>query len=1581
MSKRRALLLHCVFLFNCTVLLRNDALSQDASFPAEPKPIDRASSETLAARIERLHTALRPASPQLREQIRELEKKVTASKWTVVRPTLVESQAGTEFRILEDGSILASGPRGETDVYHLEFESPLDRVGAIRLEVLPHPSLQPGCCGRGENGSFVLTEAILRAATNRRETPRGRFIRVQLEGPHRQIKMNRLQIMSRGIDIGSTGKASISSTASKKGQLNAANCLDDSRFATNSRFEANPWWEVDLGKERPIDELVLWGHAFQIDTRRTMNGAVFTVLDKDRQTAWTHTLANSEKRIIGIPTTGFEPIAMHSAAATDEGEALPESRYRTAAAHAALDGSLESNSGWTITHGGGAQAISFQVEKTDQSKFLSLDLLQMHGKGQVLGHFRISVCDAPNCVLPESIARVLKVEGNERSPAQWKRLEDFVYEKQRKPDDFRADAQWMSDRLHEHIQALIRGEQFTDALAWSHELVELQRARSASIEDRAEAVVGQAILSAVAKGFTAATDEPEAEHKQLISQLSPADHRHHVLNELQGLSQTFENDAKALERLQHSFQSYLLSRASSFASEENAESLPAVLSAAREQTELLGEDSCIAAMTASQTAKLLAINSRNKEAVRWAELAAKVFEQNEVEDVFSAGVQRALARLKADMFLISAGEDRAAFQRQSFAHQQNVLDLYRKLFPEGASEIALEQFYLANLYQRQLNRDGAVAEVESAIEVLRTYPDLYLQLGHALLLLGQFRLSRGEAYQAMLALEEAREVYLDEGWETNPLMSSVLRILGSAFSYQDRGYDARRCWEEAIRIGEINDDAQIIMEVSLEMAQFHTQRDEMSLARELLIRASNILTEKGIVNGDTARCEMMLGRILGAEANAPDLLTKAEKHLVRAKNIYLDVAPRGHAIHGVVLADLGRVQVRLRKLKDAEQNLLSSLDIVRSSRGENHRDYFYVAMILAGLYSESGQPEAAMQLLNRLDDASTHFDPTNSGEAQELRSLQAIASLQLGKFDQAAEYFEASLETREKQSQGWIRELSDSEAVAYQQRTLEMMENCFGALAAMNERDAEKAHNLVWRFRGVLFRELVRRKYLTGKDSTVEAASDQLAELRRKIADLHGNGDASDWSSAWEQQIAILSEQASKLEQSIASQPHIGFQSQAFNRIDGPLDHIRPTDLLQLSELDNAAIVEFIKYDLPRVDDGFIDAVPHYDAIVLRKNGNGFSRSWVKLGEADQIERLVEQWRFSLAPESLVRGYRNQKTIKASPSDQLRRILWEPLEQHLDGVSSIILIPESALWRLPWNAIPGAEPGRFLIEDYALSTVNHGVALYDVLSRPPVTSEGCLLVGGVQYGEPAGPVSKRRSWETLDGSKTEIEYVERLWKNRNVRVLASADATEAKLRELMPQKRIVHIATHGHLASELSSELQETSKPNLALRGYSIPGVNTDLAARHPMLLSWLVMANANVRPRLDARGVPIGPDGLLTAHEVINLQLSNVDLLVLSACETGLGNVVGGEGVFGLQQAFHMAGARSVVASLWPISDSAAVTVMARFHRNLAEKNMDKLAALRDAQIAMLRGELDPRGNRPPVSAWAGWTLSGDWR
>jgi CHAT domain-containing protein len=261
---------------------------------------------------------------------------------------------------------------------------------------------------------------------------------------------------------------------------------------------------------------------------------------------------------------------------------------------------------------------------------------------------------------------------------------------------------------------------------------------------------------------------------------------------------------------------------------------------------------------------------------------------------------------------------------------------------------------------------------------------------------------------------------------------------------------------------------------------------------------------------------------------------------------------------------------------------------------------------------------------------------------------------------------------------------------------------------------------------------------------------------------------------------------------------------------------------------------------------------------------------------------------------------------------------------------------------------------------------------------------GAYEVASLGRSAPRGDVLA--GWDELRATRTEIVSIRDSFEQRfpdgSVRMLRDAGATEGAVRTAAPSHRYLHLATHGYFAPAKLRSMLAQSADDARQRGFA---TRQDVAGYHPGLLSGIVLAGAN-RPIAVDRD-----DGILTALEVGELNLSLVELVTLSACETGLGQAAGGEGVLGLQRAFQVAGAKTVVASLWSVRDDATRSLMIDFYDNLWNKKLSKIEALRQAQLTMLREGIhrglklednqQPADNRLPPYYWAAFVLSGDWR
>jgi CHAT domain-containing protein len=204
-------------------------------------------------------------------------------------------------------------------------------------------------------------------------------------------------------------------------------------------------------------------------------------------------------------------------------------------------------------------------------------------------------------------------------------------------------------------------------------------------------------------------------------------------------------------------------------------------------------------------------------------------------------------------------------------------------------------------------------------------------------------------------------------------------------------------------------------------------------------------------------------------------------------------------------------------------------------------------------------------------------------------------------------------------------------------------------------------------------------------------------------------------------------------------------------------------------------------------------------------------------------------------------------------------------------------------------------------------------------------------------------------------------------------VAVGSDATENIVKQTAPQCRILHVATHGFF---LGGECSPAAIGRRGIGGVTaVPSAPTGIG-ENPLLLSGLALASANHREEAGAGE----EDGVLTAEEIASLNLSGVEWAVLSACGTGRGEIRAGEGVFGLQRAFQVAGARTLIMSLWSVEDEATRQWMTHLYKARLVDGLDTAESVRQASLAVL-SERRASGKNTHPFYWGAFVAAGDWR
>ena len=461
---------------------------------------------------------------------------------------------------------------------------------------------------------------------------------------------------------------------------------------------------------------------------------------------------------------------------------------------------------------------------------------------------------------------------------------------------------------------------------------------------------------------------------------------------------------------------------------------------------------------------------------------------------------------------------------------------------------------------------------------------------------------------------------------------------------------------------------------------------------------------------------------------------------------------------------------------------------------------------------------------------------------------------------------------------------------------------------------------------------LVRRR--GGQDTEIRELAKQIAELRRDLSHLANLPEPD----------ADL--QRNKLNELEAKEIRLAQISREFNR-HLQVRSANVDDVRHYLPHGGGALLELRLYQPADFKTGKLGE-PHWAALLLPAAGE---LSLHDLGPVAETQDLVQKLRATHARADAAALYKH---------------LFGKLDEKLKGYDSLYIAPDGTLSLLAFAELVTPD-GQYWVQRQTLrqvATGRHLIAGYDRdLDKP----KGLLALGGVNYegfGAIKEPTPQQPQptdqnltvalravsneighFKKLDETGNEAQEVANAyWSYWNIppQVWLGADASEHRLKTLATPPRVLHLATHGFYLSE-----------------------NSGIVDR-PMVLSGLALAGAN--QGLKGKAGPNGEDGILYALEVQDLNLEDTELVTLSACDTGKGTLDYSEGVYGLVRAFHTAGARNVLMSLWSVEDTSTREFMARFYRTWLNgpKPKDLAVALRDTQRSFIEDEneqlRDPR-------------------
>lgn len=703
--------------------------------------------------------------------------------------------------------------------------------------------------------------------------------------------------------------------------------------------------------------------------------------------------------------------------------------------------------------------------------------------------------------------------------------------------------------------------------------------------------------------------------------------------------------------------------------------------------------------------------------------------------------------------------------------------------------------------------------------------------------------------------------------------------------------------------------------------------------------------------------------VLHFHAQEPD---RAEPYFQRALTVLEEALGAEHPLVAIVLNDLGETYRALGNFDRAETFDERSLAIREKKLGPDHSEVAQTLDSLGSLNRDRGDYDRAGTFYQRA--LAIREKALGPEHPDVVSTLTHIAALQMAtaNFTAAEASLSRVIAISEDNAKLNLRTGSERQKLAYMRSLSQQLSQAITLnvrlLADQPARDLAVTTVLQrkGRVQDVLADNMkVLRQHLS-PDSV--KLFDELDGVTSRLARLVLGGPQQTPIEEHEKRISALKEQQEELEAEISVRnDEFRASSQAVT-----LDAVR--DALP----DNCVLLEFIEYARFLAQGPTDQEKPgesRYIVYVIRRTGEVH---WKDMGEARVLDDAIGAYRRALRDPA-------RKDVNELARGLDEKIL-QPLRPFFDDATRLLISPDGQLSLIPFETLIDQQ-GQYAVQRYSITYLSTGRDLLRMQIKRRSKSEP-LVVANPFFGEAIAsqavaadrprPGSRRGSVTTgedlsnvyfapLVGTAEEARQIHLLFPEATILTGINARVRAVKQAEA---PRILHIATHGFFLENP----EQNSSPSSGKPGdRGALHAEASLQLENPLLRSGLALAGAN----LDKTGKN---RGILTALEASNLNLWGTKLVTLSACDTGLGQVKNGEGVYGLRRSFFLAGAETLVMSLWPVSDHVTREMMTAYYTGL-KNGLGRGEALRQAELAMMK-----RKGRQHPFYWASFIQSGEW-
>ncbi|BAQ62620.1 kinesin light chain [Geminocystis sp. NIES-3708] len=888
------------------------------------------------------------------------------------------------------------------------------------------------------------------------------------------------------------------------------------------------------------------------------------------------------------------------------------------------------------------------------------------------------------------------------------------------------------------------------------------------------------------------------------------------------------------------------------------------------------------------------------------------------------------------------------------------LKIKKAIFGENHPDVAILLNNLAELYRSQGQYEKAKSFYQESLTLSKKilgekHPNIAQTLNNFGLLL----YSLGDYQEAESLYQQALTIRKEALGENHPDTAQSFNNLALMYNTQGNYQEAESYYLQALNIykkalGENHPDTLTTLN---NLAELYRSQGNYQEAEPIYLQ---VLTARRKVLGDNHSDT-------GQSLNNLALMYHEQGNLQKAEPLYLESLAIYQKNFGENnpdtatslnnLAELYRIQ---KRYKEAEPLYLQSLAIRKKLLGEKHSDIAQSLNNLALFYNFQSEYDKAEPLFQQ--SLTIYQESLGKKHPNIATLLNNLGGLYWDKnnIPLALDYLTQGTNLEEDRLNEFLNTIGNESRKQAYINTLSISTNFVISLhlksVSNNPQAARLALTTILRRKGRVLDALsnIIATLRSQNSPQIQTLFDNLAEKRSQLASLSFEGVGKLNPSAYQELIRNLEEEIRQLETNLSS------KSNEFRTINQPIT----LENIQKAIPKNTALIEYLVYNPfnPKTKE---IGKPHYVAYVLHSEGEP---QGVDLGETETIDKLVKELRIDLAdigkPEDL-----------ANNSQKLHQLIFKPLLPLLKDKKTLLISPDSQLNLIPFVALQD-EQGKYLAESYSISYLTSGRDLLRLQTKFQPQSDA-VIVANPTYNLDTDKIliasasrgkNIKRSGDldqlawccgALEGTKGEANAIIPLLSHPQVFTENQALAQNI-IKVKAPQ--ILHIATHGFFLPNVEKEENMTTFNNMDSQSQL-----TIIKSENPLLRSGLAFAGFNPADNK--------MDGALTALDASSLYLWGTKLVVLSACQTGIGDVRNGEGVYGLRRAFVLAGAESQLMSLWDVFDLTTQELMTSYYKRLM-KGEGRSEALRQVQLEMLNSDKF----KHPVH-WAAFIPLGDWR